>query len=399
MPDSTQRSLRPASLAIHAGEHYDIAPAKPTVSPIHTATAFIFDTSPDLDAVFEDPDSSYAYARFGNPTVRAYENAIAAVEGAEAAIAFPSGMAAVNSIYARYATPGSTLIVSQDVYGATIGLAAHYRETYGANIIHCDVTDLEKVKSLAEAHRPSVIFGEIISNPQMKVLDIAALAMIADANGAILVIDNTFASPALCRPIEHGATITLHSSTKYINGHGDSLGGVIAGPAQILDPIRSLARINGSVPGPMDAWLTLRGLKTLHLRMREHSANARTIVEWLQNDPRIGKVNYPELDGEVPNQFLADDRGGMISFTINNAGHDEIYRLFECLEMIEPATTLGDVASMMLYPAYSAQRFLEQSQKDEWGISDDLVRLSVGIEDVQDIIADLDQALDRMTTP
>lgn len=389
------RSLSPATQLVHGGEKLDISPAIPTVNPIHFSTSYVFESSDDLDHAFDHPAETFAYARFGNPTVRAMETAMATVEGCEAAIAYPSGMAAINGVFQQFAKPGDHVLASRDVYGATLTLLENQFKPNGVTAHFVDLTDLDAVRSLAEEVRPSLIYSETISNPLIKVSDIRGLAEIARSVGAPLVIDNTFASPVLSRPTDLGATLTLHSTTKYLAGHGDVMGGVVAGPKEVIDAMRTTARINGSVPGPMDAWLTLRGMKTLAIRMREHSRNARIVVDWLRNDSRIEAVNYPSNDDGLAAQFLSDDRGGMLSFAVKGFGAQEVYRFLESIRIIEPATTLGDVSSLALYPAKSSQRGLTDEQRMEWGIGENLIRLSVGIEDANDIIADLDQALEK----
>jgi cystathionine beta-lyase/cystathionine gamma-synthase len=387
--------MRPATQVVHGGEKLDISPAIPTVAPIHFSTSFVFDSTTDLEKAFEDPTTGYAYARFGNPTVRALEKAIATVERTEAAIAYPSGMAAINGVFQQFAKPGSHVIASRDVYGATLTLMETQFRGQGVTAHWVDPLDLDKISRLAAEHKPSMIYAETISNPLIKVANVRALAEIAKSAGSVLVIDNTFASPVISRPTELGAHLTLHSSTKYLAGHGDVMGGVVAGPKATIDEMRTTARFNGSVPGPMDAWLTTRGMKTLHLRMREHSSNARQVVEWLRNDPRVETVNYPSSDDALADQFLSEDRGGMLSFEVKGFGQTEVFRFLESTRIIEPATTLGDVSSLALYPSRTSQRGFTAEQKAEWGIGDNLIRLSVGIEDVNDIIADIDQALTR----
>lgn len=387
------RKLRPATQVVHGGEKLDIAPAIPTVNPIHFATAYVFDSSEDLDHAFDVPAESYAYARFGNPTVRALETAMAIIENCEAAIAYPSGMSAINGIFQQFARPGDHVLLSRDVYGATLTLMEGQFKPLGVVPHYIDPTDLDAVRSLAEEVKPSLIYSETISNPLIKVSDIRGLSEIADGVGATLVIDNTFASPILCRPTDLGAHLTLHSTTKYLSGHGDVMGGVVSGPKDVITQMRNTARINGAVPGPMDAWLTTRGMKTLSIRMREHSSNARKVVEWLRNDPRVEGVNYPSNNDGLSGQFLSDDRGGMLSFAVKGFGKDEVFRFLESVRVIEPGTTLGDVSSLALHPATSSQRGLTPEQRTEWGIGDNLIRISVGIEDASDIIADIDQAL------
>lgn len=387
-------TLKPATIAVHAADYDSISPAIPSVPPIHFATTYTYEKVEDLDAVFADVRAGYAYGRFGNPTVRSLESIIAGLEGAEESIAYPSGMAAVNGVFGHYAKPGTSVIVSRDVYGATLSLIRQQYAEIGVNVQVVNATDLDAVRKAAEESKPALVIAETISNPLMKITDIAALADIAHQNGAALAIDNTFASPILCRPLELAADVVLHSTTKYIAGHGDVLGGVVSGSESIITALRDRARINGAVPGPMDAWLTVRGIHTLHLRMRAHSENALAVAQWLQADDRIDVVNYPGLDaGYLAGQFLSDHRGGMLSFEMKGATAEHAFRYLESLKLIKPATTLGDVATATLHPATSSQRGFSPEERAEWGIKDNLVRLSVGIEDADDIIADLDQAI------
>ena len=386
--------LRPATRAIHSGEHLDIRPAMPTVSPIHLSTTYVFESSSDLDEVFGNPAEGYAYGRFGNPTIRALETTVAAIENTEAAIAYPSGMAAINGAFAVLAKPGDHVLVSRDVYGATLTLLNGYFTGIGITPHFVDVTDLDAVKAKVAEVSPTVLFAETISNPLIKVSDIRSLVQIARSCGARVVVDNTFASPSLIRPTDLGADLTLHSTTKYMAGHGDVLGGVVAGSQDLITQLRNLARINGAVPGPFDAWLCSRGLKTLHLRMREHSANARKVVEWLQQDSRIDQVYYPGVSGDaIADQFLTEDRGGMVAFEVKGLDQEGAFRYLESLRVIEPGTSLGDVSSLSLHPASSSHRGLTPEQRADWGIKENLIRLSVGIEDAQDIIDDIDMAI------
>lgn len=385
---------KPATLAVHAADYDDISPAIPTVPPIYFATAYTFEDTANLDAVFEDADAGFAYGRFGNPTVRSLESMMAKLEGAEASIAYPSGMAAVNGVFAQFAKPGSHVIISRDVYGASLGLIRSQYAEIGVESHILDVTNLDEVRALAEQVKPTLIYGETISNPLMKVTDISGLAEIAKSMGAALVIDNTFGTPILSRPLDLGADLVLHSTTKYIAGHGDVLGGVVSGGKDLITELQGRARINGSVPGPMDAWLTVRGIHTLHLRMKAHSENALEVAKWLQQDDRIEAVNYPGLDtSDLAGQFLSDHRGGMLSFEIQGATSESAFRYLEAVRLIKPATTLGDVSTVTLHPATSSQRGFAPEEREAWGIKDSLIRLSVGIEDASDIIADLDQAI------
>lgn len=385
---------KPATLAVHAADYDNISPAVPTVPPIYFATAYTFDDSADLDAVFDDPDGGFAYGRFGNPTVRSLETMMATLERAEASIAYPSGMAAVNGVFAQYAKPGNHVIISRDVYGASLGLIRSQYADIGVVAHIVDVTDLSAVREVAERVSPTMIYGETISNPLMKVTDISGLADVAKDSGAALVIDNTFGTPILSRPLDLGADLVLHSTTKYIAGHGDVLGGVVSGRKDLISELQGRARINGSVPGPMDAWLTVRGIHTLHLRMKAHSENALELAQWLKQDDRIDAVHYPGLDSsQFPEQFLSEHRGGMLSFEMRGATTENAFRYLEAVTLVKPATTLGDVSTVTLHPATSSQRGFAPEEREAWGIKDSLIRLSVGIEDASDIIADLDQAI------
>lgn len=390
----TSRNHQLATIAVHAADYDSIAPAIPTVPPIHLASSFVFEDYGDLDRVFDDPREGYAYARFGNPTVRSLETMMAKLEAAEACIAYPSGMAAVDGVFGAFLEPGSSAVISRDVYGATLALLRQQYSKIGVMLHEVDATDLEEVRTIAEQVQPRLIHAEVISNPLMKVSDIASLADIAHGVGAVLSIDNTFGTPMLTQPIVHGADVVLHSTTKFIGGHGDVMGGVVSGSLAHITLMRDRARINGSVPGPLDAWLTVRGIHTLHLRMKAHSANALAVAKWLQSDPRIDEVNYPGLNlTELADQFIGDDRGGLVSFEIKGATLESCGRYLEAVKLMKPATTLGDVSTVTLHPARSSHRGFTPEERAQCGIRDNLLRISVGIEAVEDIIADLDQAI------
>jgi cystathionine gamma-synthase/methionine-gamma-lyase len=243
--------------------------------------------------------------------------------------------------------------------------------------------------------KPRVVLVETISNPLLRVADLAGIAAIAREHRARLVVDNTFASPYLVNPLKLGAHTVVHSTTKYLAGHGDVTGGAIASDELRIGEIRELTKLSGSIQGPFEAWLILRGIKTLPLRMREQSRNACEIARWLANHPRVERVHYPGFAdlGPAERQFNHDGRGGMVSFDIRDAGRAEVFAFLESLRLVRSAATLGDVYTLALYPAISSHRSLTPEQRAAAGIGDGLIRLSVGIENVEDVIADLDQAL------
>lgn len=386
--------LRPSTRAVHAGKGIDVAEARPTASPIHVATAFSYPDAQMLDDVFEDNSKGYVYSRYGNPTVRSLEQAIAVVEQCEEAIAFSSGMAAIHAAITGVAGPGAKILASQDLYGATHALLRTHFANVDMETHFVDMLAVDAVREAATRIRPAVILAESISNPLIRVTDIASVAAIAQEVGAKLIIDNTFASPVIIRPATLGADLVVHSTTKFIAGHGDTTGGVIATSSRIAGPIREQAKLFGAITGPFDAFLAMRGLKTLDLRVRKQSENAHEIATALASDPRIERVNYPGLDSPVPEPlFLCNDRGALFSFEIAGAGRAEIFAFMDALALCIPATTLGDVYSLVLYPAMSSHRSLTSEQRHAIGIRDNLVRMSVGIEDSGDILADVDQAL------
>lgn len=388
-------ALRARTRSVHAGKDFGTGAAMPTASPIHVATAYSYETTDELDAVFADNSVGYVYSRYGNPTVRAFEHAIAAIEKTEEAIAYGSGMAAIHAAIVSAAKSGDRILASQDLYGATHALLRSMSSQYGIETAFVDILDLESVRRRAEESKPSVILAETISNPLIRVTDIPAVAGIARDVGAVSIIDNTFASPVVVQPATLGADIVVHSTTKFIGGHGDTTGGVIATRRELAANFREGAKLLGAIAGPFDAWLALRGLKTMHLRVRQQSESAAAIARWLYDDPRIDRVNYPCLNAaRTPPVFAGEAHGGLLSFEIRSASREDIFRFQDALRLCVPATTLGDVYSLVLYPAMSSHRALTREERQAIGIRDNLVRLSVGIEDVDDIRQDIDRALD-----
>lgn len=381
-------------------------PAIPVVAPIHPSVSYTYDRSDLLDEALAGDPARFVYHRYGNPTVQAFERAIAALEVADpqqadqvAAFATASGMAAVHlALGAAGARAGVTIAVSRDCYGATFALVERVWMQLGARGILADVTDLAKLERLLAAERPLLLLVETVSNPLLKVTDVAALSQLCRRFGTLLLVDNTFASPLLFRPLDHGADMVIHSATKYIGGHGDVMGGVVVADARFHAGLWELLKTTGATLGPFEAWLLLRGLKTLPLRMERQCATAQLVAGWLADHPGVARVIYPGLPDhpqhELARAMFGPERfGAMISFELVNGNREKVFALFDRLQMIQPATSLGDLYTLILYPAQSSHRALTPEQRAAVGISDGLVRLSVGIEGVEDILADLDQAL------
>jgi cystathionine gamma-synthase/methionine-gamma-lyase len=385
--------------AVHAGERQPAADHVPMVTPISPAVGYVYESMDDMDAVFAGTRPGYVYLRYASPTVSAFESAVASLEGAEAAQAYSSGMAAIHAaLLGAGARAGTSVVAALDVYGATFTLCQRLLTTLGVSVRMVNILDLAEVETALKETHASILLGETISNPLLKVADVPALAALAHAAGAALLLDNTFASPYLFNPLQHGADFVIHSATKYLSGHGDVLAGVVATSAENKNKLYELNKLTGGVLGPFEAWLALRGLKTLPLRMRQQCENAQRVAEWLRAQPHVAKVNYPGLS-DHPQHALARQLfggkgfGGVLSFEIAGATQLMVFRFMEALEVCLPATTLGDVYSLVLHPATSSHRSLTPEERSRVGISDGLLRISAGIESCDDILKDLEQAL------
>jgi cystathionine beta-lyase/cystathionine gamma-synthase len=388
--------------AVHAGERMPPGNYTPVTTPIVPSVGYLYESMDDLDAVFVNTQPGYVYARYTSPTAAAFEKAVADLEEGEAALAFASGMAAIHaSLLAAGVRAGSSVVSAFDVYGATYSLLKRLFADLGVSTRMVEVTDLAAVEAALKETKPAVLLVETISNPLLKVADIPALAGLAHRHGAQLLVDNTFATPYLFRPLAHGADYVIHSATKYLAGHGDVLAGVVVTSATNRARMFELNKLVGGTLGPFEAWLALRGLKTLPLRVRQQFSNAQQLAEWLSSRPEIARVNYPGL-ATAPQHTLAQrlfnrqGAGGVLSFEIRDASRAQVFRFMEALQLCLPATTLGDVYTLVLHPATSSHRTLTEAEREQVGISEGLVRLSAGIEDPADIRADLERALLRI---
>lgn len=385
--------------AVHAGERVPPADYRPVTTPIWPSVGYLYESMDDLDAVFAGTKRGQVYLRYSNPTTEAFETAIADLEMAQAAQAYGSGMAAIHAaLLAAGVKAGTSVVAALDVYGATFSLLRSLFKSLDVKIRMVNVTDHTEVETALKETGAVVLYVESISNPLLKVADIPALAEVAHRCNASLLVDNTFASPYLVNPLNHGADFAIHSATKYLSGHGDVLAGVVATSTENKGKLYELNKLVGGVLGPFEAWLALRGLKTLPLRMKQQCQSAQQIAERLVKHPRVKTVNYPGLS-DHPQHALAkslfEDKGygGVLSFEIRGADKAKIYRFMESLTICLPATTLGDVYSLVLHPATSSHRSLTAEERARVGIPDGLVRLSVGIESAEDIWADLESAL------
>ncbi len=376
-----------ATTAIHAGQEPD-----PTTGAVIVP---LYQTSTYAQEGL-GKHKGFEYARTQNPTRLAVEKNLAALEGAEFGYAFASGMAAIDTTL-RLVKTGDHVIVSDNTYGGTFRLFNRVLSDYGIEFSYVDTTDPHNVETALQANT-KMVFLETPTNPLMSVTDLQAVSEIAHQRGAIVVCDNTFLSPALQRPLEFGVDIVLHSTTKYLNGHSDSIGGVVVTDnAEIAEKLAFLQNSVGAIISPFDSWLILRGTKTLALRMKQHDENGRAVAAFLAEHPKVSKVYYPGLSSHPQHELAKrqqDGFGGMIAFETGSL--ENAKKVLESVKLCTLAESLGGVESLISHPATMTHASVPLDKRNSLGITDGLVRISVGIEDLEDILADLDQALNNV---
>ncbi|MBI4455243.1 MAG: aminotransferase class I/II-fold pyridoxal phosphate-dependent enzyme [Acidobacteria bacterium] len=396
-----KQTFRLETLQVHAAERLKMPPFHPTTVPIYAATAFESERAATLDQIFAGKIPGYVYSRHANPTIEALEETLAVLDHGTTAIAFASGMAALHAAFLSLKlSPGTRLLSSRDLYGATYILFNSLLAPFGVQIEFLDLRDTGLLRAaLTKKPRPKGLFLEVMTNPLLHVIDVQSAIELCKRARIPVIVDNTFATPMLTKPLELGAAMVVHSSTKYLGGHGDVTGGVIVvEDRQQGAALRALRKITGAVPSPFDSWLTLRGVKTLSLRTSRIFQNASVVASFLENHPRIERVRYPGLPSH-PHHSIARrlfgkrGYGGLVTFQIRNADKRQVLCFMDRLTVINSATTLGDIYSELLYPAISSHRDLSPAHRRSLQIDDNLVRLSVGIEHKDDLTEDLSQAL------
>ncbi|MBV7257061.1 methionine gamma-lyase [Pacificimonas sp. WHA3] len=384
-----------STLAIHSGynpqdEHGALTP------PLHMTSTFTASSSHELGARFEGVSPGHFYSRISNPTLDLLERRIAALEGAEAGLATASGMGAISATLWTLLTPGDEIITDKTLYGCTFAFLRDGLARFGITVTHVDLTDAHALEK-AITGKTKVVYFETPANPNMRIVDIAATCEVAHAHDAIIVVDNTYATPYLTRPIALGADIVVHSATKYLGGHGDLIAGLVVGKSDILQEIRLIGvkDMTGSVMAPMTAMLVMRGLKTLALRMERHCTSAEVIAQFLLAHDAVSAVHYPGSPS-FPGRAIAERQmkrgGGMIAFELKG-GIEAGHRLINNLTLIQCAVSLGDAETLIQHPATMTHSTYTQEERAAHGISDGLVRISVGLEDVDDLQKDLERAL------
>ena len=368
--------------------------------PIYQTSTFIFDSAEQGGRRFALEEAGYIYTRLGNPTTTVLENKIAALEEGEAAVATSSGMGAISSTLWTVLKAGDHVVTDKTLYGCTFALMCHGLTRFGIDVTFVDTSNLDEVKN-AIKENTRVVYLETPANPNLKIVDLEVLSKLAHKNpNTLVIVDNTFATPYMQKPLKLGADIVVHSVTKYINGHGDVIAGLVITNKELADQIRfvGLKDMTGAVLGPQDAYYIIRGMKTFEIRMERHCKNAKKVVEFLNKHPKIERVYYPGLETHPGHEIAKKqmkDFGAMISFELKG-GFEAGKTLLNNLKLCSLAVSLGDTETLIQHPASMTHSPYTKEEREAAGITDGLVRLSVGLENVEDIIADLEQGLEKI---
>ena len=395
------KDLRLGTRVVRAARVLPVGEGQPVAPPLVQSVAFDYRSAAKQDEVFGSERSGYVYGRYGTPTTAALESALAELEGTAAAVCFASGMAAIAAFVDACAiASGGRVVAQQDIYGQVRALFERWIRERGAKIDFVDATDLAAVDRALRSGPAALLYVEAIANPLLRVTDIAGLSKLAHGRGATLAVDATFASPVLVRPVSLGADVVIQSLTKYVNGHGDVMGGSVAGSNDVAKAMRDRTILEGAYLPPHEAWLCIRGMRTLDLRVRRQCESALRVATYLASHPKVAKVHYPGLvthpQHELAMRQFGGLFGGVVTFDLRDATKPAAFRFLDALELAASATTLGDLFSEVLYPAISSHRRVDAAERTRLGISEGTLRLSVGIEDPDDLIADLDRSLARV---
>jgi len=388
--------LGPGTLSVWGGEGAK-GSGEPTQVPIVQSVAFGYLDVNRWIRVGQGIEPGHIYSRNTNPTVKAFEEKTRLLEGAQAATAFASGMAAVSNTLFTLCSPGDRIVSIKDSYGGTSKLFIEILPRFGIQTKLCETTDHEQIESEIEKGC-TVVYLETPTNPTLKIVDIERLARAAHASGAVVVVDNTFATPINQQPLSLGADIVIHSATKFLGGHADALGGVVCGPAGLVERIYHFREITGAALDPMAAYLLLRGMKTLHLRVTKQNENAMAVAGFLQGHPRVKEVFYPGLDNHPGHEIAKRQMkgyGAVLSFSLDG-GMEEVKTVLEHLRIAHRAANLGSVETIAGPPATTSHVECSREERELLGIPEGLIRYSVGIEDSADLLADLDRALAQL---
>jgi cystathionine gamma-synthase/methionine-gamma-lyase len=386
------------SLVVHAGDRQRCGGVIPSTTPIHLGTTYFYENAATLDRIFGQEEEGFSYARYSNPTSEALEQLTTALEEGHGSLACASGMAALQIAFqAALLDRNPHIVAAQSIYGATVKLFDQVFGPLGVDTTYVDICDLAAVERAIHDKKPGCVFMETVSNPLLRVGAVDEIAKLTRAASAAFVVDSTFSTPMLLKPLALGANIVVHSATKYLAGHGDVLGGVVISDPDHHETVRTLSRIAGPVMGPFESYLTMRGIKTLALRFGRQCENACKLATWLASHPAVERVYYP-ADPRHPDAptikrlFAPGLFGAIVSFEIKDFDKQAVMSFMDKLKMVVPGTSLGDVHTLLLYPVMASHRDVAPRVRERMGIRENLVRVSLGIEAIDDVIADFDQA-------
>jgi len=387
------------SKTVHWGDRKKTGGFTPVTTPIYTAASYVYDSMDQLERVFDLQEQGPSYARYDNPTRNALEEVMRELESGAGAIACASGMAAIHmSVLGALLDRPKRVLAANMMYGATTAMLMKIFDPMGVETTQVDPCDFAAFEAALIETKPGAVITETIANPLLRVPALDKIAELCRKADVPLIVDNTFATPLLVRPLELGANIVCHSVTKYLAGHGDVLGGVIIADQAHYDTLRTLSRTIGPALGPFESYLTMRGIKTLALRFERQCSNAIQVAQWLAQQPGVERVYFPgdpqHADAAAIGRLFPKDKySGLVAFELKGADRAKVFQFMERLQMVVRATSLGDVHTMILYPAMASHRDLSPKHRERLGIHENLVRMSIGIEAIEDILADLAQAL------
>ncbi|MBN1481870.1 aminotransferase class I/II-fold pyridoxal phosphate-dependent enzyme [candidate division KSB1 bacterium] len=382
---------------IRATSQTEIHRVRSHIPPIYQTVNFEYENVQDGLSVFLGEKPGYFYTRDGNPTSDLFAQLVALLENAEAGLAVASGMAAISSAILSIVKPGDNIISSKNIYGGTKNWFSSQLSSLNVTTHFVDITNMDEIQQ-ACTEKTKILYTEVLGSPNLVIADINKLAEFARKTQLILIVDSTFTPPPIIQPLTLGADIVIHSTTKYINGHGDAIGGAIVCSAETIAAISKVVKLYGGVISPFNAWLSIRGLKTLALRLEKHCSNAQRIADFLKEHPKVAKIHYPGLPGH-PQHDLAQTQlngfGGMLAFEVHG-GFDAGVKVMNAVRLCSFTTSLGEIDTLIIHPASTSHISLSKKEREQAGVPDGLIRLSVGVEAAEDLIHDLEQALDKI---
>jgi len=394
LSNSKNKKLGIGTQAIRGTVNVDFSHVRSHIPPLFQTVNFDYaDAREGLD-IFSGEKTGYIYSRYGNPTTDLVGQVVASLEGAEAGVTAASGMAAISNTILALLEPGDRILSSKQIYGGTTGLFQNHLAKLGIETDFFDVSDIESAEK-AVTSETKALYAEVLGNPNLVLADLTALGKIAKQNNLVFIVDNTFTPPPIVQPIEFGADVVIHSATKYMGGHGDLIGGVTVGSADIIEKVAETTKMFGGSFSPFNGWLVLRGIKTIAVRLERHCQNALKIAEFLEQHPKVQDVFYPGLPNHPAHELAKKQLngfGGMLAFEVKG-GLEAGTKVMDSVKVCNFTVSLGEIDTLIMHPASTSHKSLSQEERLVIGVTDGLIRLSVGLEDIDDLLDDLEQAL------